>query len=271
MTTKLLLLGILQGLTEFLPVSSSGHLAIFQNLAGFETPPLGFDLALHVATLLATMLFFRKAWWTVLAEWLEGWRLPRERRSPGWKTGWSILGGTLVTALIGLRLKSAVGFAMGSLTIVGTLLILNAGVLFLAGRFSGRSKSKDVNLKIGLGVGFAQGLAVFPGISRSGSTIFAGLFMGLSPESAFDFSFLMSLPAVAGAVLLEAKDAGGMESFFQSLPSGWWLGTAAAFLSGLLALSILRKFVVRGRWNLFALYTAGVGLITLVVGLLGRG
>jgi len=127
MTTKLLLLGILQGLTEFLPVSSSGHLAIFQNLAGFETPPLGFDLALHAATLIATLLFFRKAWWKVLAEWLQGWALPREKRSSGWKIGWSILGGTVVTACVGLLLKSAVESTLGTLSVVGALLILNAG------------------------------------------------------------------------------------------------------------------------------------------------
>lgn len=271
MTPKLPLLGILQGLTEFLPVSSSGHLAIFQNLMGFENPPFAYDLVLHGATLLATLLFFRRVWLRVLRDWLEGWRLPPGKRSAGWKTGWSVLGGTAVTACVGYPLKGAVESAMGSLPLVGALLLVNAGILFLAGRMAGRSKEKAVTLPIGLGVGFVQGLAVFPGISRSGSTICSGLFLGLSPEAAFDFSFLMSLPSVAGAILLEALDAGGLQDFVLGLPHGWWIGAGAAFLSGLFALSILRRFVISGRWNLFAWYTAGLGILAVLAGLWGRG
>jgi len=271
MTPRLPLLGILQGLTEFLPVSSSGHLAILQNLMGFENPPFAYDLVLHGATLLATLLFFRKVWLGVLLDWLEGWRLPPEKRSSGWKIGWAVLGGTAVTASVGFPLKGAVESAMGSLSLVGVLLLVNAGILFLAGKMAGRSKGKGVNLPIGLGVGFVQGLAVFPGISRSGSTICSGLFLGLSPEAAFDFSFLMSLPSVTGAILLEALDAGGLKAFVLSLPQGWWIGAGAAFLSGLCALSILRKVVIKGRWNLFAWYTAGVGLLAVFAGLCGRG
>jgi undecaprenyl-diphosphatase len=271
MTAKLLLLGILQGLTEFLPVSSSGHLAIFQNLTGFESPPLGYDLALHGATLFATLLFFRRVWWGVLRDWLEGWILPPDKRSSGWKTGWAVLGGTVVTAGIGFPFKRAVESAMGSVSLVGALLLVNAAILFLAGRMAGRTKGRTVNLPVGLGVGLVQGLAVFPGISRSGSTIWSGLFLGLSPETAFDFSFLMSLPAVTGAILMEILDAGGLNGFVDSLPQGWWVGAAAAFLSGICALAILRRFVIRGRWNLFACYTAGVGLLAVFAGLLGRG
>jgi undecaprenyl-diphosphatase len=270
MTSKLLSLGLLQGLTEFLPVSSSGHLAIFQNLAGFDSPPLGFDLALHGATLLATLLFFRKNWWGVLAEWMSGWKLSQEKRGPGWKTGWAILGGTVVTAAIGLPLKSAVESAMESLSVVGCLLLVNAGILFLSGRLAGRAKGKQVNLPVGLGVGFAQGLAVFPGISRSGSTICSGLSLGLSPAEAFDFSFLMSLPSVAGAILLEVLDFGGTTNFLDSLPAGWWQGAVAAFISGLCALAVLRRFVVRGKWNGFAVYSAVVGLCAVGAGLSGR-
>ena len=271
MTSKLLSLGILQGLTEFLPVSSSGHLSIFQNLAGFDSPPLGFDLVLHGATLLATLLFFRRAWWGVLSDWLLGWKQPQGKRAPGWKTGWAILGGTVVTAGIGLPLQSAVEAAMGSLTIVGCLLVVNAGILFTAGRLYLHLEKRQINLPIGLGVGFAQGLAVFPGISRSGSTICSGLFLGLSPGEAFDFSFLMSLPAVAGAIVLEILQMGGMAGFIQSLPAGWWQGAAAAFVSGFCALALLRRFVVKGRWSVFALYTAALGLFAIAAGLAGRG
>lgn len=270
MQSKLLSLGILQGLTEFLPVSSSGHLSIFQNLAGFDAPPLGFDLVLHGATLLATLLFFRKTWWGVLVEWLGGWRLPPGKRPPGWKTGWAILGGTAVTAAIGLPLKSAVESAMGSLAVVGSLLLVNAGILLAAGLLASRAKGRPVNLPVGLGVGFAQGLAVFPGISRSGSTICSGLFLGLSPAEAFDFSFLMSLPSVLGAILLEVLDLGGTTAFLESLPTGWWQGVSAAFISGLCALAVLRRFVVRGRWNGFAAYSAAVGFCALGAGLVGR-
>lgn len=270
MQSKLLSLGILQGLTEFLPVSSSGHLSIFQNLAGFDVPPLGFDLVLHGATLLATLFFFRQAWWNVLSEWLGGWRMLPGQRPPGWKTGWAILVGTAVTAAIGLPLKPFVESAMGSLVVVGSLLLVNAGILFVSGRLASRSKGRPVDLPVGLGVGFAQGLAVFPGISRSGSTICSGLFLGLTPGEAFDFSFLMSLPSVLGAILLEILDLGGTAGFLESLPAGWWQGAAAAFISGLFALAVLRRFVVRGRWNGFAAYSATVGFCALGAGFVGR-
>ena len=271
MTTRLLWLGILQGLTEFLPVSSSGHLSIVQNLWGFDSPPLGLDLALHGATLLATLLFFRKAWWVVLAEWAAGWRKPRGERGQGWKTGWAILAGTLVTAAVGLPLKSAVESAMSSLRIVGALLLVNAGILFTANLLAGRTGRRGVNLPVGLGVGLVQGMAVFPGISRSGSTICSGLFLGLSPKEAFDFSFLMSLPAIAGALLLETVEVGGVGGFMSGLPRGWWMGALAAFVSGVCALAALRRFVVRGKWNVFAVYTAIVGLGALLAGFAGRG
>jgi len=271
MTTRLLWLGILQGLTEFLPVSSSGHLSIVQNLWRFESPPLGFDLTLHGATLLATLLFFRKAWWTVLAEWVCGWGKPRGERGQGWKTGWAILAGTLVTAVLGLPLKTAVESAMSSLRIVGALLLVNAGILFTANRLAERAGHRAVSLPVGLGVGLAQGMAVFPGISRSGSTISSGLYLGLSPKEAFDFSFLMSLPAIAGAILLETVEVGGAAAFLSSLPRGWWIGAMAAFLSGLCALSVLRRFVVRGKWGVFAVYSAIAGLGALLAGFAGRG
>lgn len=271
MTTRLLWLGILQGLTEFLPVSSSGHLSIVQNLWGFESPPLGFDLALHGATLLATLLFFWKAWWGVLAEWVSGWGKPRGERGQGWKTGWAILAGTFVTAVVGLPLKTAVETAMSSLRIVGALLLVNAAILFAAGRLAERTGRHAVNLPIGLGVGLAQGMAVFPGISRSGSTISSGLYLGLSPREAFDFSFLMSLPAIAGALLLETVEMGGVAGFLSGLPHGWWMGALAAFLSGLCALAALRRFVIRGKWHVFAVYTAIVGLGALLAGFAGRG
>lgn len=270
MTGKLLLLGLLQGLTEFLPVSSSGHLAIFQNLAGFDSPSLGFDLVLHGGTLLATLLYFRKSLWGVLMEWVRGWKLPRGERGPGWKTGWAILLGTAVTAAIGLPLKPAVESAMGSLAVVGILLLVNAGILFAAGRLASRAKGKEVSLPVGFGVGLAQGLAVFPGISRSGSTICSGLFLGLSPRESFDFSFLMSLPAVAGALLLEILELGGTGDFLESLPAGWWQGAMVAFLSGLFALAVLRRFVSRGRWDVFTVYSAAIGLCAVGAGLLGR-
>ena len=271
MANQLLSLGILQGLTEFLPVSSSGHLAIFQNLAGFQAPPLGFDLALHGATLVATLVFFRKTWLRFLFEWLQGWVVPAGERKRGWKVGWARLAGTAVTASVGLPLKGAVEAAMGSLPLVGLLLLINSIILSLAGRFSRLQRSGEVDLRAGLVVGLAQGLAVFPGISRSGSTICSGLFQGLSPEEAFDFSFLMSLPSITGALLLEAIDTGGMEAFFNSLPAGWVLGALAAFVSGIFALALLRRFVVRGKWNLFAIYTAVVGATALLWGLAGRG
>ncbi|MCF4150701.1 undecaprenyl-diphosphate phosphatase [Dethiosulfovibrio sp. F2B] len=254
-----LLLGLIQGLTEFLPVSSSGHLALAQNFLGWKEPVLAFDIALHCATMLATVVYFRKDVLELGGQWFSGLVNTESRGKPGWIVGWAMIAGTVLTVVLGLPLKPLVERLSTSVFAVGVALVFTGGLLWVASllpRGTGR-----VTVLGGATIGLAQGLAVIPGISRSGSTIVAGLGLKLSSEEAFRFSFLLSLPAILGASILELADF-----TTSSMPSGWFLGVLVAGLSGYGALSLLRKVVTLGRWRGFSVYCVILGLVSVFLG-----
>lgn len=257
-------LGVLQGLTEFLPVSSSGHLAIAQHFVpGFNQPGLLFDVTLHVGTLGAVVVFF----WKDIAVLVGGRRgnPHAPSRAERMRLIALMVAATAVTGAIGVLLKERVEAAFTSLFTVGLMLFVT-GLLLLAGarlaarRGRGRAEGQT-GLLDALFVGLMQGAAVMPGLSRSGSTISAALARGLEPEWAARLSFLLSVPAVAGAALLECRECG------LSLGGQWpayLAGTAAAFLVGLLAIKVVISVVNRGRFGLFAYYCFALGGLTLL-------
>ncbi len=253
------LLGLLQGITEFLPVSSSGHLAIAQRFFGFTEPLLTFDVALHFATMLATLFYFREDVLRLAGEWFAG-LLHRERRSgAGWTMGWAMILGTILTVVVGLPLKPLVERFSTSILAVGVALVITGILLWLA---SMKSYGKGaISVKTALPVGIIQGMAVIPGISRSGSTIVAGMMSGLSPNEAFRFSFFLSLPAVLGATILELKDVSSAV-----MPSGWMVGVLISGLSGYFALKLLHRVVTLGRWRFFSIYCFAMGLFAVFFG-----
>ncbi|MBR4400943.1 MAG: undecaprenyl-diphosphate phosphatase [Synergistes sp.] len=259
MDLKVVLLGIIQGLTEFLPVSSSGHLALARIFLGMELPPLNYDLILHVATVLATLVFFAPDILELLAEWFSGFFSSGGRKRAGWRIGWAVIAGTVITAAIGLFLKKyAEEASMNSLAVAAGL-IVTAAVLFLSRKMG--NGCGHVTLTDGLYAGIAQGLAVFPGVSRSGLTIMAGLAAGLSKEEAFRFSFLLSVPAILGAAAMQALEIGGWHEFVSTLPPGWYIGALCAFVSGLLSLFVLKRLVIASKWWLFGVYCLTVGML----------
>ncbi len=236
-------LGLLQGLTEFLPVSSSGHLVIAQHFIGFTSPPVLFDILLHLATALAVIVVL----WSQLLQ-------------LNLKTIGFILLASLPAAIVGLILNSSIETIFSSLTLVAFALLINSLILFSAQYFFSRAQSTALSVKNSLVIGLFQALAIIPGISRSGSTISAGILAKLKPQLVFNFSFLLSLPAVFGAVLLQLKDL----SFFQAqLGLPLLLGSITAFVSGLISLKLLKKFVSQGRFSFFAYYCLVLGLILL--------
>ena len=255
-------LGAVQGLCEFLPVSSSGHLALLQNRLGLGGEGLlAFDLLLHCATLLAVLIFFRKDLFTLASGWVRGCVSRDAQGEEGWRYGWAILAATAVTGAVALPLKGVVESAMRSQIAVGGGLLVTAGLLLLVPLFPERDKK--LYLGAALFVGLAQGLAVFPGVSRSGATLAAGLFLGLSVAEAFRFSFLLSIPAILGASLLEGLKLlkmGGLGL----LPEGWGWAALAAFLLGWLALALLRRLVLSGRWVYFGVYCLILGIVVIV-------
>jgi undecaprenyl-diphosphatase len=255
------ILGLVQGLTEFLPVSSSGHLALAQWFFGFREAPLSYDILLHVATMAATVLYFWRDLLQLSIDWFGGFLSAEGRRSEGWRFGWAVFGGSVMTVLPALALKRTVEGLVRLPWAVALALLVTALILLAGDRLPRRNG--QVVLVSGLFVGLVQGLAVIPGISRSGSTIIAGLAMGLKPEEAFRFSFLLSIPAVCGATVLQLHELGSWAHFSATLPPGWFLGTVAAFLAGFASLVLLRRLVTLGRWKGFGFYCLSLSLVTL--------
>ncbi len=250
------LLGMIQGLTEFLPVSSSGHLVVFQHLLGFKEPELFLDSALHVGTLVAVCIFFHRD----LKEMTTA-TLRLRMDDPQTRLVAAVLIGSIPTALIGLVFKEPLEALFASVSTVGIMLIMTGIVLTLTGFVSkNHARLSSVPWYAALAVGVAQGLAITPGISRSGATIAAGLFLGLNRELAGRYSFLLAIPAIFGALLLQL----GAEN----LGSAGLLPVAAGFctaaLVGLFALKVLMAVVRQGRLAYFAPYCFALGATILI-------
>lgn len=261
------ILGFVQGLTEFLPVSSSGHLALAKIFLGTELPPLNYDLVLHVSTTLATVIFFFHDILALFIEWCRGFGSAEARKRQGWAIGWAVIAGTFITGVIGFGIKDIAEEASLNSLIVGSGLVFTGAVLLLSRRMKGGAC--NISPLDGVYVGIAQGIAVMPGISRSGMTITAGLAAGLSKEAAFRFSFLLSIPAIIGATAVQAFEIGGWENFASTLPAGWFWGALGAFVSGLCSLFVLKRLVITSRWWGFGIYCVVVGLFSIVVTYLG--
>lgn len=249
-------LGALQGLTEFLPVSSSGHVAVGAQFFGIEGDSLALVVLLHLGTLLATIFLFRSDISSLLSAGVAGLRDPSLfRATPEGRTLTGILAATALTALVGWSLRNVAEAFTQNLHLVGYGFLVSAAFLLASG--VARGTSREVNLVQAIAVGLAQGVAVLPGVSRSGVTIAIALLLGVRGEAAFRFSFLASLPAIVGAALYEAQGGDG----FGSVGISAWLGGATAMVTGYVALVILRQIILVGRMWTFALYLIPLGLV----------
>ncbi len=234
------LLGLVQGLTEFLPISSTAHLVVVQNLFGITEPPVSFDVVIHLATALVTVIVL---WSVIKAIKFNQLKL--------------IVLAMIPTGILGLWLNQWNELIFGSLIFTAVTLIIN-GLILLLPQFA-RLKDKTLNNQSATVIGIAQGLAVLPGISRSGSTIVSGMLLGIKPQEAYNFSFLISLPAIAAAQVLQFKQLDLVEAEF----ANFGLGFAAAFISGYFALLWLRRLVSRGQLTGFAYYCLVLGILLL--------
>lgn len=251
-------LGAIQGLTEFLPVSSSGHIAIGALLFELQDAPLTLSIVLHAGTLFATIAYFRKDIVELTRDTLRGLRDPKAfAQTDSGRTVLGVVVATLPTIAIALTLRDAVESWAQVPWIVGVCLLGSALAVVLTTR--GRGDDEGLTLGKAFLVGIAQGLAVLPGLSRSGSTIAVAMLLGARGPAAFRFSFLLSLPAVSGAVILELGKPGA----FDAVPASVWIGGGIAAFVGWLSLVALRKVVMLGRFWAFAIYLVplGVGLI----------
>ena len=262
-------LGLVQGATEYLPVSSSGHLVIAQHLFGLQEPALLFDIVLHLATLIVVVWFYRADIRQIVQETFAA--LPRLIRRepwrivaidlPGFRLAWLIIVGTIPTALIGITMQDRFEQMFASLRAVGWMLGVT-GVILLLTRFA-KDRNRGVaamGWKDALVIGIVQGVAISPGISRSGSTIGTALLLGIERDTAARFSFLLSVPSIIGALLLKLGDGTGSIGAAETV-----LGFSAALFSGYLCLALLVRVVRQGRLAWFAPYCFVVGLLALVM------
>jgi undecaprenyl-diphosphatase len=251
------LLGLLQGATEFLPVSSSGHLFLAQRLLGLDEPELAFDLLLHVGTLAAVVFFLRSEIAAILSSLFR--RDPRGASS-GWgrrDVGLAILA-SIPTAAIGFAFHHTVETGLTYWGIGGRYLVLTT-LLLLSTHIRLRNKEDPDRIDVweAVAIGVLQGAAVFPGLSRSGSTITLALLLGIAPLRAAKFSFLISLPAILGGTLVTLRK--GVSHLPGVVPSA--AGFAVALVVGYLALLLVERLVVRGRFHRFAPYTLALAAL----------
>jgi undecaprenyl-diphosphatase len=263
-----ILLGVLQGLTEFLPVSSSGHLALAEYLLGARTPGVTFEVLAHLATALAVILFFRRriaAILVALARWafLRGPAAPRpsEAQAADARLGLNLALGTVPAAVVGYLFESRIEQAFDDPRLVSVLLIVTGCILWTT-RFARREGRPVENWKDAVVVGVAQAVAVLPGISRSGSTIAAGLLAGIERKRAAEFAFLLSVPIILGASAVSLSDA---LSGTAALGAAELAGAAAAFVCALPSIAVLMKVVSAGRLHRFSYYCWAVGALGVVL------
>jgi undecaprenyl-diphosphatase len=250
-----ILLGILQGLTEFLPISSSGHLVIAQSLLhGFNEPGVVFDVLLHAGTLTAVLVYFRRD----LAQMAKGLLRPGEG---GLRLPILLAVGTVPAGLVGVFFEDAIKPLFSAPVIASAGLLLTSLLLFGAWKIgtAGVRPLENLTLYGALFIGAFQAVAIVPGISRSGATIAAGVFLGLSGRDAARFSFLLSIPAIAGAVLLESGAIAGAGSVCVFL-----VGAVAAALAGWASIAFLMRLLGKGVLLPFAVYCMVLGSISLV-------
>ncbi|MBR4213385.1 MAG: undecaprenyl-diphosphate phosphatase [Bacteroidales bacterium] len=257
-----LILGLVQGLTEFLPVSSSGHLAIGKALFGIETADLSFEIAVHAATVLATIVVFRKEIWRLL-QGLFKFKMNAETRYI-----LLILISMIPVFVVGMFFKDSVEALFGEgLVVVGCALLVTALLLFLSEALKRRNaEGGPVTWKSALWMGLAQAVAVIPGLSRSGSTIATGLLCGVKKEEVAQFSFLMVLIPILGEAFLDLVGGDAATSTVGALPL--ILGFLAAFVSGLFACRVMIALVKKAKLKWFALYCVAAALFCLIYGIL---
>ncbi len=248
-----MVLGLTQGITEFLPVSSSGHLVIIQHLFGIKASELFFDTALHMATMAATAIFFRKEIGRIVGSLFK-------KGGEGRRYSFMIVLSLIPTAVIGLLVEKEFYYIFASLDVVRWALLATALILLLPAFFLVDS-GKEITGPRAFLIGIAQGIAVIPGLSRSGSTIMTGFLSGMSFYDSFKFSFIISIPAIGGAMFLNLVK-GNIHTTFP--PASLLAGCGMAFISGYAALLVLKKVVMKKKMHLFGYYLLALVAFTFL-------
>ncbi|MBW6457568.1 MAG: undecaprenyl-diphosphate phosphatase [FCB group bacterium] len=263
---KIIILAIIQGLTEFLPVSSSGHLVLAKYMLGLESPGVMLEVFLHFGTFMSVLVIFWKdvvrIIAAVLANFWKVWKYPAiMKKNEDFAMGVYIFISMIPAGVIGLLFEEQIEGFFDNIFMVGIALLVTGTVLFLT-QWAHNEKKPLTGWRAIL-MGLAQALAIIPGISRSGSTVSTGMFLGIPREKLAKFSFLMALPIIFGATLIEARDALAMDGF------AWpaiIIGTGTSFLFGYFAVKWLLSAIIKGKLHFFGFYCLTVGFLALIFG-----
>ncbi|MGV4885711.1 undecaprenyl-diphosphate phosphatase [Streptomyces viridosporus] len=274
-----LILGLVQGLTEFLPVSSSAHLRLTAAFSGWEDPGAAFTAITQVGTEAAVLIYFRKDIGRILSAWTRSLTNKEMRRDHDARMGWLVIVGSIPIGVLGVTLKDQIEGPFRDLRITAAMLIGMGIVLGVADRLAARDEGggrhraakqrkqlEDLTVKDGLIYGFCQAMALIPGVSRSGATISGGLFMGYRREAAARYSFLLAIPAVLASGLFELKDAaeGGHVSWGPTL-----FATIVAFVTGYAVIAWFMKFISTKSFMPFVWYRIALGVVIIVLVTMG--
>jgi len=279
LTLQALFLGIVQGLTEFIPVSSSAHLVIFPWLFGWNNPTIGslsFDVALHLGTLLAVIVFFASDWWKLIKAWFKSIAERKIGEDQDRRMAWYLLAACIPGGIAGVLLEGKINAAFhenpiprGSMIALAVAMAVLGALLWLADSKGKRERPiGKLSFKDAILIGLAQAAAIIPGVSRSGSTITAGLALGLERDAAAKFSFLLSAPIIAGAgfkslfELLSSIKAGAVPAADLAV---FPVGFIAAAVSGFLCIKLLMAFLQKHSTRVFAWYRFALAALVLVV------
>jgi undecaprenyl-diphosphatase len=256
-------LGILQGLTEFLPISSSAHLRIVPEFLGWGDPGAAFTAVVQIGTEVAVVLFFWRDIWRIARAWLRSLVQPPARSDPDARLGWFIVVGSLPIVVLGVLFKDQIETSARSLYIVGVTLVVFGLVLGVADRVGAKRRQiSDLGWGHALLFGAAQSMALVPGVSRSGATISMGLFLGYTREAATRYAFLLAIPAVVGAGLFQLPEIPGGQNAYGPGPTA--LATLVAFVVGYLTIALLLRWVSTRSYLPFVVYRVALGSAVLV-------
>ena len=261
-----IVLGIVQGLTEFLPISSTGHLRIVPAFLGWEDPGAAFTAVTQLGTMAAVVLYFWSDLVRIARAWVRSLRSREARRELDARLGWYIVLGTIPIGIFGLAFKDQIETGARDLYLIGIALIVLGLVLLAAERVARHDRPlEEITTRDGIAIGFAQALALVPGVSRSGATLTAGLFMGLDRTSAARFSFLLSVPAVVLSGLLEfGSILNGSEGQHTGL-GALAVATFLAFVVGYASIAFLLRFLANHSTIVFVVYRVALGTLVLVL------
>jgi undecaprenyl-diphosphatase len=260
-----IVLGFVQGLTEFLPISSSAHQRIVPAFFGWEDPGAAFTAVTQLGTEAAVLIFFRNDIWAIVTTWLRALREPRLRSDPNARLGWYVIVATIPIGVFGYAFRDQIENGARDLWLIGTVLIVFALVLGYADRVGRHERTiEQLAPRDGILIGLAQSLALVPGVSRSGATMSAGLLLGLQRPAAAKFGFLLAIPAVLASGLFELKDAVSGED--HSDPAGYVvLATVIAFVVGYAAIAWFLRYLAHHSVRVFVIYRVVLGALVLAL------